>query len=364
MAKNNAANERIKRDYFRLLKEGRGYDEASIDSVAQAIHRFEQSTRFKAFDRFHIEQAIAFKRWLPRQLNQRTGKPLAKATLMSTMRSLREFFLWLSGQSGFRSRISHGDAGYFRLSEKESRAAKRTLAKPVPTLDQIEMVLQAMPAETIIQRRDRAVVALIILTGARDAAVASLKLKHLDTVERLLTQDGREVRTKASKTILTWFFPIGGTAEGIVREWAGELRAVHGWGETDALFPSTDVRLAEDGQFAAKGLKRANWASADPIRKIFRAAFKAAGLPYSNPHSLRSTLAQLGERVCKSPEEFKVWSQNLGHEQVSTTFTSYGAVPAHRQAEVIRGLVSRPHAPLDGLAEKLARAGLRLMTIE
>ena len=45
---------------------------------------------------------------------------------------------------------------------------------------------------------------------------------------------------------------------------------------------------------------------------------------------------QLGERVCKSPEEFKAWSQNLGHERVLTTFTSYGVVPAQRQAELIR----------------------------
>src|SRR5512147_2134420 len=31
------------------------------------------------------------------------------------------------------------------------------------------------------------------------------------------------------------------------------------------------------------------------------------------PHSLRSTLAQFGEQRCQTPEEFKAWSQNLGH---------------------------------------------------
>ena len=41
--------------------------------------------------------------------------------------------------------------------------------------------------------------------------------------------------------------------------------------------------------------------------------------------------------TCKTPEEFKAWSQNLGHEKVLTTFTSYGAVAAHRQAVLIRG---------------------------
>jgi hypothetical protein len=32
----------------------------------------------------------------------------------------------------------------------------------------------------------------------------------------------------------------------------------------------------------------------------------------------------------------KAWSQNLGHSDVLTTFTSYGTVPLHRQSELIR----------------------------
>src|ERR1043165_3406414 len=98
MARHNPANERIKRDYFRLLKEARGYDEASIDGVAQSIARFETYTRHQGFERFHIEQAIGFKRWLAEQKNQRTGNPLSPATTKATERALREFSLWLSGQ--------------------------------------------------------------------------------------------------------------------------------------------------------------------------------------------------------------------------------------------------------------------------
>jgi hypothetical protein len=48
----------------------------------------------------------------------------------------------------------------------------------------------------------------------------------------------------------------------------------------------------------------------------------------------------LGERVCSSPEEFKAWSQNLGHEHVLTTFTSYGAVSGNRQREILERLRS------------------------
>jgi hypothetical protein len=63
-----------------------------------------------------------------------------------------------------------------------------------------------------------------------------------------------------------------------------------------------------------------------------------AVLPYCNPHSFRRTLALLGGEICKSPEEYKAWSQNLGHDNVLTTFSSYGDVGHLRQAEIIRSL--------------------------
>ena len=67
-----------------------------------------------------------------------------------------------------------------------------------------------------------------------------------------------------------------------------------------------------------------SWRNATAIRRIFQEAFELADLPYFNPHSFRKTLAALGEKLCRSPEEFKAWSQNLGHEKVLTTFISYG----------------------------------------
>ncbi|GMU76950.1 MAG: hypothetical protein AMXMBFR45_24410 [Gammaproteobacteria bacterium] len=38
-----------------------------------------------------------------------------------------------------------------------------------------------------------------------------------------------------------------------------------------------------------------------------------------------------------TPEQFKAWSQNLGHEGVLTTLYAYGAVAEGRQREIIRG---------------------------
>jgi hypothetical protein len=61
VTKHNAANERIKHEYFGYLAQARGRDEATIDGVAKSLARFEESTRGKDFKRFHREQAVAFK---------------------------------------------------------------------------------------------------------------------------------------------------------------------------------------------------------------------------------------------------------------------------------------------------------------
>eukprot|EP01041_Mallomonas_annulata_P025717 gene25717-46821_t len=84
------------------------------------------------------------------------------------------------------------------------------------------------------------------------------------------------------------------------------------------------MTTGHDGGFVAGGLDRKDWSTAEPIRRILKITFEAAGLPYFRPHSFRDTLVQLGERVCKTPEAFKAWSQNLGHEHILTTFTRYG----------------------------------------
>jgi integrase len=160
----------------------------------------------------------------------------------------------------------------------------------------------------------------------------------LTVQRRVVFQDAREVRTKQAKTITSFFFPVGREIEAIVIEWIDWLKAERLLGPDDPLFPATRVALGESGQFEVAGLDRQHWKNASGIRRIFREAFEAAGLPYFNPHSFRKTLVVLGETLCDTPEAFKAWSQNLGHDQVLTTFTSYGGVSGNRQGEILSKL--------------------------
>jgi integrase len=278
MPKHNAENERIKRLYFTHLKAARGLSEASIDGVAKAIHRFESSTGFRSLKKFHVEQAIAFRRRLDEALSQRENKPLSKATVLQTLNSLRAFMLWLAEQPGYRTRIRYADADYFRLSEKDTRIAKAPQQRPVPTPEQIETVLLAMPTGTDIERRNRALIAFTWLTGVRDGALASLKLKHLNFPEGKVNQDPRQVKTKNSKAQVTTFFPVGAVAKQIVGEWIEFLTKDRLWGLDDPLFPATLIEQSPDRQFRAAGLARKHWSNANAIRKIFNEAFETLGL--------------------------------------------------------------------------------------
>lgn len=343
MSKHNAANVRIKRQYFAYLQEAMRQSEASVDAAAKAIARFEGHTRQRDFKSFHYEQAVAFKRWLAEQASQATGDKLSKSTQHSTMSHLKRFFHWLAGQPGYKSRLRYSDADYFNVSEKDARIATAHRSRPVPTLEQLLHVLRLMPAETVVQRRNRALLAFIVLTGARDRAVASAKLKHVNLADGSFFQDAREVKTKFSKTFTTVFFPVGEEPLKVLAAWVDELRTTLLWGNSDPLFPKTALTVGASRQFEHQTLAREHWASAAPIRAVFKEAFESAGLPYYHPHSLRHTLGQMAQQRCHTVEQYKAWSKNLGHESMLTTLLSYGTMSESRQREIIAGFRVQSH---------------------
>ena len=216
MTTHNPNNERIKRRYFAYLKEAKRHSEPTVDAVAKALARFEADTKYRDFKAFHFEQAIAFKKHLAEQRGQRSGEKLSKATLNATLAHLKRFFHWLAGQPGYKSRLQYSDADYFNLSEKDVRIATAKREQVGPTVEQVKHVIALMPADTEIQRRDRALIAFTLLTGARDSAIASMKLKHVDLAAGCVEQDAREVKTKFSKTFTTYFFPVGDEIRRIV----------------------------------------------------------------------------------------------------------------------------------------------------
>ncbi len=53
-------NERVKHRYMTYLRQAKGRDEKSLDKVSAALVKYEQSTKFRPFKKFHIDQAGKF----------------------------------------------------------------------------------------------------------------------------------------------------------------------------------------------------------------------------------------------------------------------------------------------------------------
>ncbi len=283
MNKIDPQNERLKLEYQDYLRHADGLDHKIIDKVMGAIRQFETSTNCKPFLRFNKHQAMAFKDWLDTARNSRTGKPLSKATIASILRAVREFFRWAAGQKGYKTAIGRNDWVYFRQARKDASAAQASTPRPVPSVAQVRRAFEAMPSATSTQKRDKALLALLTLSGARIGAVASLRLKHVDLERRHIFQDAREVNTKAAKTMNTTFFPMGDEYVAALADYIAHLIDDLMFGPEDALFPKTDIIRGPNG-FQTAGLSREPFASPGALNEMVKDAFAAVQLPRYTPH--------------------------------------------------------------------------------
>jgi len=276
--------------------------------------------------RTHLEQAKGAR-----------NKPLAKSTMRATLATLREFVLWLSQQDGFRSRIKPKDADYFNLSRRDEAEARAAPPRAAPSVNQAKRALSLMPTATPIDLRNKAVFALLCLTGVRVAALVSLRIKHVNLAEKSVTQNPREVATKFGKRIDTFFARGFEDAEDVLAQWMTHLDEVELYGPDDPLFPSTALQSNSNAGFERNGFDRRHWKTTEPVRKIVREAFDVAGQPNYGPHSFRHMLARHAVDTAESVAEIVATSQNLGHSGVLVTLTNYGQISRERQRQLVTG---------------------------
>jgi len=329
----NAKNERIKRSYRIFLKEADGKATGTIEQIMKAIERYEIFTARADFATFDQRKAARFKQQLG-------NEALAKATILTATTALKRFFGWLSHQPGYKSRIAHNDIEYLNMADCDVRMAKAPSDRAVPTMEQVKRAFEAMPSQTPIDLRDRAIVAILALTGIRDGALISLQLKHFDEKKALLLQNPKDVKTKRAKRIDSYLIDIVPSMKTALIDWKRYLIEVQFFGPSDPLFPKTEMGHDANNSFVATGLTREPWGSAQSICQIVRTAFARVDLPYFHPHSFRHMITAQGYRLCKTPEHLKAWSQNFGHSGVLTTLTSYGTIDREKQGAIIKSLVN------------------------
>jgi len=96
-----------------------------------------------------------------------------------------------------------------------------------------------------------------------------------------------------------------------------------------------NINYYNTGEVEAKFFK-----DSGSLRKIFEKRFKQVGGEYYHPHTFRHSWVKEMAKLPLTEEEKKAISQNLGHEDVSTTFGNYGygKMDESRQIELMRSI--------------------------
>jgi integrase len=200
--KNNLKNERAKRRFYRWLKEAKGYAESSIRDIEKAIWLYEDFSKHDDFALFNSKKAIGFKKWL--EVRRNRGRTLSNATQYHYLRHLKGFFGYLSSQAGYKSKITPDSISFLSLEKKKVREAIAPKNVEYPSLEYVKQLAGSIEIKTEIDRRDRALIAFLVLSGMRDKAVATLPLGCFDREKLEIRQYTREgVETKFGKSFVS-----------------------------------------------------------------------------------------------------------------------------------------------------------------
>ena len=271
MTKVNPKNECHKHDWLKELE--RDDSASTIDHKMAALALFEEATDYIDFEKITEEIADKFTVYVVR-------KPTRSRTKVATVNSVKSFFQWMVMDERIKGKTARKPINALRLKRSDRSASKARKTRPIATIAQIEATVKAMPKTTAIDRRNRALIAFTLVSGARDGAIISMRVKHVDLINKQVHQDPNEVDTKAGKQINTWFFPVGVFFIQEVEDYLAYLKTEQCFTAGDYLFTSNALGHDENQKFCRIGITKDRWASAQPMRDIFRKAFKSAGLPY------------------------------------------------------------------------------------
>ncbi|MRS04765.1 site-specific integrase [bacterium] len=172
--------------------------------------------------------------------------------------------------------------------------------------------------KNLIDKRDRAAVAMLFLSSMRVSALTSIRVDNIDLAAMTIYQNPADgVRTKNGKSMETILLPIEFLL-GICEEWYTELKQEIG--ENALWYPT----LSTDGLRFSKSemvgdVDSRNKSLRDGVNRLC----KYAGIRYLSPHKFRRGHGVYAVEHSPSLKEFEAYSQNMGHENVATTFIYY-----------------------------------------
>jgi len=281
------------------------------------------------------------------------GEPLSQEHMAKVCGTARQFFTWLSREEAGRCRAI--TPGWIATLEAVRRPGDD--APPERNIYSVEDIraMVALPAEKLTERRVRAAVAMLFLSGMRIGAFVTLRIECVDLAHRTIKQwPSMGVHTKGSKTATTHLLDIPDLLA-VVQEWDSYMR------EVSSLSGLWHPTLLRDG--VAVDVT----ATSHPNRRSqfdveLRALCERAGVPYRSAHKIRHGHAVYALKQAQNLADYKAISQNMMHASLQTTDAVYAVLTPDDVGARIGNLGKGPapenplvdDAVLDLLAAKLS----------
>lgn len=240
---------------------------------------------------------------------------LSAVYIKKALATARLFFTWLSDN----------ETGYKHIKQSWIKTIKAKRLSDAPrhseyvTLEEICAIARAQ-VRTVRERRTRAALAFLYLSGMRIGAFVSLPLQAVDIANRSVLQyPSLGVRTKNSKHAKTFLYEIPELLE-VVKQWDDEVRSIlplNGFWFAP-LSPETgqiDPSVIEVGEH------RTNLAT-----RNFKQWLAQQGLPYHSPHKFRHGHIHFGMAHSQNIGQYKAVSMNAMHSSMKITDQFYSVL--------------------------------------
>ena len=165
MDETNPKNQRFKLAWMEDLQIGKA--PSTIDQKLAALAQYETATRWADFDSLCRDHVLEYLEFI------RSAKTSSK-TKAAKVRHVREFFKWMIMDERIKPKQARKPILMMRLTDKEQRAGRSKKMVKFANIEQITDTIASMPKTNAIERRNRALLAFTLLSGARDGAIISM----------------------------------------------------------------------------------------------------------------------------------------------------------------------------------------------
>ncbi len=326
-------NEEMIRKYILCLINSKGLSKYTQRIFLRSIRKFNKVIEDKQYSKLTVNKIIEAKTVLATDLKERT--------FIMYMKQLQNFYEWLSKQKGFKDLSDKVE--YFNLSKKDKKLeyCSKQEFKEYPTLDYVKELINSIPNETDTDKRNRALISFLCLTGVRVDALVSLSMQCIDIDRLIVKQYPRfNTRTKFGKTIISKIFHFDNELVDIFVEWYNYLKD-NGFKKSDPLFPKLKITKDTNNLSFKRSELSKEFMSATSFRKILSNLCKKQNITYYSPHRYRDLAINLIMSKIPYGEEIKIISQNFGHSDIATTIDYYGSYNPNILVEKLEKLDNR-----------------------